>query len=46
MSDTPQVLLQHPLKKRRLPTFHSAYAKLTRPCAVEGKDHVQYLLRL
>ena len=27
MTDTPQVLLQHHLKKLRLPTFHSEYAK-------------------
>ena len=40
MSGTPQVLLQHHLKKRRLPTFHSDYAKLARPSAA-GKDHVQ-----
>ena len=41
MSDTPQVLLAHHLKKLRLPTFHSDYAKLARPCAAAGKDHVQ-----
>jgi DNA replication protein DnaC len=46
MSDTPQVLLQHHLKKLRLPTFHSEYAKLARQCAAENKDYVQYLLRL
>lgn len=46
MSDTPQVLLQHHLKKLRLPTFQSEYAKLARQCATESKDHVQYLLRL
>ena len=46
MSDTPQVLLHHHLKKLRLPTFHSDYAKLARPCAAAGNDHVQYLLRL
>ena len=46
MSDTPQVLLQHHLKKLRLPTFNSEYAKLARQCAAEGKDHAQYLLRL
>ncbi len=46
MSETPQVLLQHHLKKLRLPTFNSEYAKLARQCAAEGKDHVQYLLRL
>jgi len=46
MNDTPQVLLQHHLRKLRLPTFNSEYAKLARQCAAEGKDHVQYLLRL
>ena len=33
MTDTPQVLLQHHLKKLRLPTFQSEYAKLARQCA-------------
>jgi DNA replication protein DnaC len=46
MNETPQVLLQHHLKKLRLPTFNGEYAKLARQCAAEGKDHVQYLLRL
>ena len=46
MTDTPQVLLQHHLKTLKLPTFQSEYAKLARQCATEGKDHVQYLLRL
>ena len=46
MTDTPQILLQHHLKKLRLPTFQSEYAKLAQQCAAENKDHVQYLLRL
>ena len=46
MTDTPQVLLQHHLRKLKLPTFQSEYAKLARQCATEGKDHVRYLLRL
>ncbi len=46
MNDTPQVLLQHHLRKLKLPTFQSEYAKLARQCAAEGRDHVQYLLRL
>ena len=46
MSDTPQVLLQHHLKQLRLPTFLSEHAKLATQCAIEGKDHIQYLLRL
>lgn len=46
MTETPQVLLQHHLKKLRLPTFLGEYAKLARQCAAENKDHIQYLLRL
>ncbi len=58
MTDAPHVLLQHHLKKLRLPTFQSEHAKLARQCAAEdepvrrhwfkptGEDHVQYLLRL
>lgn len=46
MSDAPQVLLQHHLKKLRLPTFNCEYDKLARQCAAENKDHVHYLLRL
>ena len=46
MNYTPQVLIQHHLQKLRLPTINSDYAKLARQCAAEGKDHVQYLLRL
>jgi len=46
MTDSPQVLLQHHLKKLRLPTFQSEHSKLARQCAAENKDHVQYLLRL
>ena len=46
MTDTPQVLLQHHLKKLRLPTFLGKYSKLAQQCAAEKKDHVQYLLRL
>ena len=46
MSEAPQVLLQHHLRKLKLPTFQSEHAKLARQCATEGKDHVQYLLRL
>lgn len=46
MTDAPQILLAHHLKKLRLPTFLSEHDKLARACAAEGKDHVQYLLRL
>jgi len=46
MTDSPQLLLHHHLKKLRLPTFLSDYDKLAKQCAAENKDHVQYLLRL
>jgi DNA replication protein DnaC len=46
MTATPEVLLQHYLKKLRLPTFLAEYSKLARQCAAENKDHVPYLLRL
>lgn len=46
MSEAPQILLQHPLKKLRLPTFQGEYAKQAQLCAAENKDHVQYLMRL
>ena len=46
MSDAPQLLLAHHLKKLRLPTFLSEHAKLARQCAEENVDHVSYLLRL
>ena len=46
MTDTPQVLLQHHLKKLRLPTFQTEYHKLAQQCATQNKDHVTYLLRL
>ncbi len=36
-TDTPQVLLQHHLKKLRLPTFQSEYAKLAQQCATENR---------
>jgi DNA replication protein DnaC len=46
MTDPPEILLQHHLKKLRLPTFLAEYTKLARQCAAENKDHVPYLLRL
>jgi len=46
MTDTPQVLLTHHLKKLRLPTFLTEYDKLARQCAANNETHVQYLLRL
>ena len=46
MTDTPQLLLEHHLKKLRLPTFLTEYDKLARQCARENVDHTRYLLRL
>jgi len=46
MTDTPQILLHHHLKKLRLPTFMAEYEKLAGLCASENKNHIQYLSRL
>ncbi len=46
MSDAPQILLHHHLKKLRLPTFMAEYEKQARQCATDNKDHVHYLSRL
>ncbi len=46
MSEPPQILLAHHLKKLKLPTFLREYDKIARLCASEGTDHVRYLLRL
>jgi DNA replication protein DnaC len=46
MTQVPQILLHHHLKKLRLPTFMAEYGKQAQQCAAENKDHVQYLSRL
>uniref|UniRef100_UPI00249198C2 ATP-binding protein n=1 Tax=Limimaricola cinnabarinus TaxID=1125964 RepID=UPI00249198C2 len=46
MTDTPKVLLADHLKTLKLPTFLREYEKLSRQCAAEGLDHVQFLARL
>jgi len=46
MTDAPQILLHHHLKKLRPPTFQGEYAKQAQLCAAENKDHVHYLARL
>ncbi len=46
MSETPQILLAHHLKKLKLPTFLREHEKVARQCATEGVDHVRFLLRL
>ena len=45
-SQAPELLLQHHLKKLRLPTVLRDYEKLARQCAAENVDHVRYLARL
>jgi len=45
-NDTPQVLLEHHLKRLRLPTFLREYDKVARQCAAESADYPRYLLRL
>ena len=46
VSEAPELLLQHHLKKLRLPTVLREYEKLARQCAAENADHVRYLARL
>ena len=46
MSEAPQILLAHHLKKLKLPTFLREHEKLARRCAAEGLDHTRFLLRL
>jgi DNA replication protein DnaC len=46
MTDAPQILLNHQLKKLKLPTILREYDKQARLCAAEGGDHVQFLARL
>ena len=46
MSEPPQLLLEHHLKKLKLPTFLAEYDRLARQCAAENVDHIRYLARL
>lgn len=46
MTEKPQVLLQHYLKKLKLPTMLREYEKVARLCATEKVDHIGFLLRL
>jgi len=46
MSETPQILLAHHLKKLKLPTFLREHEKLARLCAAENMNHTRFLLRL
>ena len=45
-SEAPELLLQHHLKKLRLPSVLREYEKLAQQCAAENVDHVRYLARL
>jgi DNA replication protein DnaC len=45
-NEAPDLLLQHHLKKLRLPTVLRDYQKLARQCAADNVDHVRYLARL
>ncbi|MBT3614616.1 MAG: ATP-binding protein [Rhodospirillaceae bacterium] len=45
-TQAPELLLQHHLKKLRLPTVLREYEKQARQCAVENVDHIRYLARL
>ena len=46
MSSKSTLLLEHHLKKLKLPSFLREYGKMAAQCAAEGVDHLQYLLRL
>ena len=46
MAEAPRILLEHHLKKLKLPTFLREYEKLAGQCAAEDLDHVQFLGRL
>ncbi|AHD02228.1 IS21-like element helper ATPase IstB [Leisingera methylohalidivorans] len=46
MTEAPQILLNHQLKKLKLPTILREYDKQARLCAAEARDHVQFLARL
>jgi hypothetical protein len=38
--EAPEILLQHHLKKLKLPTVLREYEKVARQCAAENVDHV------
>ncbi|MBY6142384.1 IS21-like element helper ATPase IstB, partial [Leisingera daeponensis] len=46
MTEAPQILLNHQLKKLKLPTILREYDKQARLCAAEARDHVRFLARL
>ena len=46
MSQRSTLLLEHHLRKLKLPGFLRKYGKMAARCAAEGTDHPEYLLRL
>ena len=46
MAEASRILLEHHLKRLKLPTFLRKYEKLARQCAGDGLDHVRFLARL
>ena len=46
MAEAPRILLEHHLKRLKLPTFLREYEKVAQQCAAEGLDHLQFLARL
>jgi DNA replication protein DnaC len=46
MTHAPEILLEHHLKRLKLPTVLREYQKVARQCATEGLDHVQFLRHL
>ena len=40
MAEAPRILLEHHLKRLKLPTFLREYEKVAQQCAAEGLDHV------
>ena len=46
MNNRSTLLLEHPLKELKLPSFLREYGNMAAQCAAEGVDHPTYLLRL
>ncbi len=46
VTETPEILLRHHLKKLKLPTVLRDYEKIARQCAAENVDHIRFLARL
>jgi len=46
VTEPPEILLRHHLKKLKLPTVLREFEKIARQCAAENVDHVRFLARL